>query len=127
MFAWVMTGTGRGEHAVAVHPAAGGARGDLLGAGAGDRRRAGDADGRGADELHGPLRRHAGRRQRASGADAVLGWHPWAVIRVISFVAIGVVLSAPLLSRIATFRVDWIAARAAAAVGRRRALSPTSC
>jgi hypothetical protein len=38
-------------------------------------------------------------------------WHPWAVIRVISFVAIGVVLSAPLLSRNATFRIDWNAAR----------------
>jgi hypothetical protein len=41
----------------------------------------------------------------------VLAWHPWAVIRVISFVAIGVVLSAPLLSRILSLRVDWIAAR----------------
>ena len=40
-----------------------------------------------------------------------LAWHPWAVIRVISFVTIGVVLSAPLLSRIATFHVDWSAAR----------------
>jgi hypothetical protein len=42
---------------------------------------------------------------------ALLAWHPWAVIRVISFVAIGVVLSAPLLSRIANFRVDRRAAR----------------
>ena len=41
----------------------------------------------------------------------LLAWHPWAVIRVISFVAIGVVLSAPVLSRIAKFRVDWNAAR----------------
>jgi hypothetical protein len=41
----------------------------------------------------------------------LLAWHPWAVIRVISFVAIGVVLSAPLLSRIAKFHVDWSAAR----------------
>ena len=41
----------------------------------------------------------------------LLAWHPWAVIRVISFVVIGVVLSAPLLSRIAKFRVDWTAAR----------------
>src|SRR5262245_50293465 len=31
---------------------------------------------------------------------AILGWHPWAVIRVISFVVIGVVLSVPLLSRV---------------------------
>jgi hypothetical protein len=37
----------------------------------------------------------------------VLAWHPWAVIRVVSFVVIGVVLSAPLLSRIGKFRVDW--------------------
>ena len=36
----------------------------------------------------------------------VLGWHPWAVIRVISFVVIGVVLSAPLLSRLGSFTVD---------------------
>jgi hypothetical protein len=36
-----------------------------------------------------------------------LGWHPWAVIRVVSFVGLGVVLSAPLLSRIFGFRVDW--------------------
>jgi hypothetical protein len=36
----------------------------------------------------------------------VLGWHPWAVIRIISFVVIGVVLSAPLLSRLGRFRVD---------------------
>jgi hypothetical protein len=41
----------------------------------------------------------------------LLAWHPWAVIRVISFVVIGVVLSAPLLSRIAKFHVDWSAAR----------------
>ncbi len=41
----------------------------------------------------------------------VLGWHPWAVIRIASFVAIGVVLSAPLLGRIARFTVDWRAAR----------------
>jgi hypothetical protein len=41
----------------------------------------------------------------------LLAWHPWAVIRVISFVAIGVVLSAPVLSRIAKFHVDWNTAR----------------
>src|SRR4029077_3734733 len=37
----------------------------------------------------------------------VLAWHPWAVIRVISFVVIGVVRSAPLLSRVFRFRIDW--------------------
>jgi hypothetical protein len=36
----------------------------------------------------------------------VLGWHPWAVIRIISFVVIGVVLSVPLLSRITVIRID---------------------
>ena len=41
----------------------------------------------------------------------ILAWHPWAVIRVISFVVIGVVLSAPLLSRLAKFRVDRGTAR----------------
>jgi hypothetical protein len=41
----------------------------------------------------------------------VLAWHPWAVIRVISFVVIGVVLSAPLLSRLWKFHVDRGAAR----------------
>jgi hypothetical protein len=48
---------------------------------------------------------------RHPAATMVLAWHPWAVIRVISFVVIGVVLSTPLLSRIGKFRVDWIAAR----------------
>jgi hypothetical protein len=32
-------------------------------------------------------------------ASALLGWHPWAVVRIIGFVMIGVVLSGPLLSR----------------------------
>ena len=41
----------------------------------------------------------------------ILGWHPWSVIRVISFVVIGVVLSAPLLSRIGRFQVDWALGR----------------
>ena len=40
-----------------------------------------------------------------------LAWHPWAVIRVISFVVIGVVLAAPLLSRLGRFRVDRQTAR----------------
>jgi hypothetical protein len=41
----------------------------------------------------------------------VLGWHPWAVIRIVSFVTIGVVLSAPLLSWLGGFRVDRRVAR----------------
>ena len=36
----------------------------------------------------------------------VLGWHPWAVIRIISFVVIGVVLSVPLLSRTTAMRIE---------------------
>jgi hypothetical protein len=41
----------------------------------------------------------------------LLGWHPWAVIRIVSFVVIGVVLSAPLLSRVFAFRIDWTVGR----------------
>ena len=41
----------------------------------------------------------------------LLAWHPWSVIRVVSFVVIGVVLSVPLLSRIGKFRVDRGTAR----------------
>jgi hypothetical protein len=41
----------------------------------------------------------------------VLGWHPWAVIRVASFVIIGVVLSAPVLGRLFAFRTDPVDAR----------------
>jgi hypothetical protein len=33
----------------------------------------------------------------------LLGWHPWAIVRVIGFVMIGVVLSGVVLSRILTF------------------------
>jgi hypothetical protein len=40
-----------------------------------------------------------------------LGWHPWAVIRVVSFVVIGVVLSAPIWSRVARSRIDWTLGR----------------
>jgi hypothetical protein len=36
----------------------------------------------------------------------LLGWHPWAVIRIVSFVVIGVVLSGPLLGRLFAFRID---------------------
>jgi hypothetical protein len=41
----------------------------------------------------------------------ILAWHPWAVIRVISFVILGVVLSTPLLSRLAGFEAEWRGAR----------------
>jgi hypothetical protein len=46
-----------------------------------------------------------------------LAWHPWAVIRVISFVMLGVVLSAPLLSKLFAFRVDWSRMRPLLIVG----------
>jgi len=36
-------------------------------------------------------------------ASAVLGWHPWAVVRVIGFVILGVVLSGVVLSRVMRF------------------------
>jgi hypothetical protein len=40
-------------------------------------------------------------------ATVILGWHPWAVIRIASFVVIGVVLSIPLLARVGRFQADW--------------------
>jgi len=48
---------------------------------------------------------------RRPAVTALLAWHPWAVIRIVSFVVIGVVLSAPLLSRAIGFRVDWTTGR----------------
>jgi len=45
----------------------------------------------------------------------ILGWHPWAVVRIVSFVTLGVVLSAPLLSKIWNFPVDWRSERRLAA------------
>jgi len=45
-----------------------------------------------------------------------LAWHPWAVIRIASFVTIGVILSAPILARVGGFRVNWAAARMPLAV-----------
>jgi len=41
----------------------------------------------------------------------ILGWHPWAIIRVASFVVIGVVLALPAGSRVFRLAVDWRAAR----------------
>jgi hypothetical protein len=40
-----------------------------------------------------------------------LAWHPWAVIRVVSFVILGVLLSAPLLSTLFAFRLQWASMR----------------
>ncbi len=44
------------------------------------------------------------------------GWHPWAVIRVVSFVVLGVVLSIPLLTRVAGVRIDRQPARRLATI-----------
>jgi hypothetical protein len=46
-----------------------------------------------------------------------LAWHPWAVIRVVSYVVIGVVLSTPLLSRLGKFQVDRPTARTLLLIG----------
>ena len=42
----------------------------------------------------------------------LLAWHPWSVIRIVSFVVLGVVLSVPLISRMTRFAIDPRAARA---------------
>jgi len=44
-------------------------------------------------------------------ATMILGWHPWAVIRIVSFVVLGVVLSMPVLSRLVGFGIDRPRAR----------------
>jgi hypothetical protein len=41
----------------------------------------------------------------------ILGWHPWSVIRIVSFVVLGVVLSVPLVSRMTRVTIDRRAAR----------------
>jgi hypothetical protein len=41
----------------------------------------------------------------------MLAWHPWAVVRVVSFVILGVAFSLPVLARVGRFRADWRAAR----------------
>jgi hypothetical protein len=50
-------------------------------------------------------------------ASAVLGWHPWAVLRIIGFVMIGVVLSGVLLSRLMNFPFSLVAERRWLAIG----------
>jgi hypothetical protein len=57
---------------------------------------------------------YVGSLAAASARPAVtvlVAWHPWAVIRIVSFVTLGVVLSAPVLSRVFRFRVDWTIGR----------------
>jgi hypothetical protein len=36
----------------------------------------------------------------------LLGWHPWSIVRIVSFVTLGVVLSIPVLSRVTRIRLD---------------------
>ena len=44
-------------------------------------------------------------------ASAVMGWHPWAVVRVTGFVILGVVLSGVVLSRVRRFPYSVVAER----------------
>lgn len=111
MVAWVMTGRGaesdpsqfipqQAGHAVmfaALALATGGALALAMGA-----------------VLMNYMGHYAGTLAAASArplATMILAWHPWAIIRIVSFVTIGVVLSAPLLSRLGRFSVDWAVAR----------------
>jgi len=107
MFAWVMTGRGAEsspsqflpQHArdaaifVALALATGGALAMPMGA-----------------ALMNYMGHYVGTLAAASRHPALtmlLAWHPWAVIRVISFVILGVLLSAPLLSTLFAFRLEW--------------------
>jgi hypothetical protein len=57
---------------------------------------------------------YVGSLTAASARPAVtllLGWHPWAIIRIASFVTLGVVCAGPVLSRAFNFRIDWADAR----------------
>jgi hypothetical protein len=111
MFAWVMSGRGAESdpvrflpmHArdaaifVALALASGGVLAMMMGA-----------------ALMNYMGHYVGALAAASARPAltmILGWHPWAVVRIVSFVTLGVVLAAPLLSRILGFRFDWRAAR----------------
>lgn len=40
-------------------------------------------------------------------ATALLAWHPWALVRVASFVTLGVLLAGPLWARVLGFRFAW--------------------
>lgn len=52
-------------------------------------------------------------------ASVVLGWHPWALVRIAGFVMIGVVLSGVLLSRLMKFPFSLQAERGWLAIGGR--------
>jgi hypothetical protein len=66
-------------------------------------------------------------------ATMFLGWHPWALIRIVSFVVLGVVLSAPILTWRSGARLDggaakramlWVAAGLIADIVLKAALAP---
>jgi hypothetical protein len=42
---------------------------------------------------------------------ALIGWHPWSIIRVISFVILGVILGEPLICKIAKREYNYLGAR----------------
>jgi len=50
-------------------------------------------------------------QSRQPALTMLLGWHPWSVIRIISFVTLGVVLSVPLLARLTRVPIGRDAAR----------------
>jgi hypothetical protein len=52
-------------------------------------------------------------------SSVVLGWHPWAIVRIVGFVMIGVVLSGVLLSRLMKFPFSVHAERRWIAIGAR--------
>ena len=106
MFAWVMTGRGAEStpsqfiplHArdtalfVAATLVTGGLAGMAMGA-----------------ALMNYMATYVGSLAAASAhplAVAILGWHPWSVVRIVCFVVIGVVLSLPLLSRVVRLTAD---------------------
>lgn len=55
----------------------------------------------------------------APAASVILGWHPWAVVRIAGFVIIGVVLSGVLLSRVMKFPFSLAGERRWLAIGAR--------
>ncbi len=111
MFAWVMTGHGAESTPSQFLPqhARDAAVFSVLAAGTGGAL----AVPMGA-ALMNDMGHYAGALAAASAHPVqtlVLAWHPWAVIRIVSFVAIGVVLSAPLWSRVGRCRVNWTEGR----------------
>jgi hypothetical protein len=120
MFAWVRTGHGAESTPSAFIPqqAAHAAIFSLLAVGTG---------GAAALPMGAVLMNYMGHYVGALAASSahpaitlILGWHPWAIIRILSFVVIGVVLAAPVLGQLGGFGVDWPASRrwlALAAIG----------